>query len=357
MRSSFAVCLITACLPCILMPSAASAQSADLTLGVSYSTLYGPTGEIALSAEELGPQQNMNTTLSYRGGPEGEAGRWTLVRAPEVASGRLTYSVSAHVQNWDHIPYESQGARLSVFRNVPLNQDFSIGFGAFGEYDDISGIGSGSGFLARDLGASGRLGAEAQSTFSAGDFGAELPEASRTRLDLIMRLAGLGDDPYGSIEISAQHDFPLVPGFAIATEFTGGIIRGLDDARVSVLHRAFQGEDQPRGFAFGGLGPRDTITGDPLGGTNYYAASAEIQHALSGAPVVIAGFVDFGSTWSLPGYAGPGLEDAHALRASAGLSIEVSSDLGQLRIAYAEPFEHQSYDRLQRVSVALAARF
>lgn len=357
MRSSFAVCLIAVVLPCILIPSGVSAQTGDLTLGVSYSTLYGPTGDVALSAEDLGPQHDVSTTVSYRGGPEGEAGRWSLVRAPELPSGRLTYSMSAHVQDWDHIPYESQGARISVLRDVPVRASLTVGVGAFAEYDDITGIASVSTVLAQDLGTSSRIGVEAQAVFSSGDFEAELPEDTRTRLSMITRLAGLGDQPYGSIELAVSRDFPLTHGFVMETRLNGGLVRGLDDPRVSVLHRVFQGEDEPRGFEFGGLGPRDTLTGDPLGGTNFYSGSMEIRRPLAGIPVVIGGFVDFGSTWSLPGYYGPGLEAEHALRASAGLSIEVSGDLGQLRIAFAEPFSHESHDQLQRVSVVLAARF
>tara|TARA_R110002072_G_scaffold141970_9_gene287305 strand:+ start:2427 stop:3500 length:1074 start_codon:yes stop_codon:yes gene_type:complete len=357
MRSSSIPLLIAALCVGLFVSPASSAQSGDLSFGASYSTLHGPTGEVVFSAEELGAEKHISTSVSYRGGPEGEAGRWSFLWAPETESGTLTYSASAHVQNWDHIHYESQGARLSVLRKMPVSSRVEVGVGAFVEYDDITSVTSTSSLLTRAVGEGVSAGITALSRYEIGDFGPGLPEDQRLRLSASMRLAGLGDRKFGSLELVARFDAPLPEGFALATKLRGGFVRGLDDDYVSVLHRAFQGEAEPRGFEYGGLGPRDTLTGDPLGGTNYYAGSVEVRRSLGDAPVVVGGFIDFGSTWSLPGASDLWLEDGHAVRATAGISLEISSELGSLRLAYAEPLTHEPHDRLQRVSVALVARF
>ena len=57
--------------------------------------------------------------------------------------------------------------------------------------------------------------------------------------------------------------------------------------------------DTLRGFEYGGLGPRDKQTGDPLGGTRYWTATTEIMLPL-GLPnefgIRGAIFTDLGST-------------------------------------------------------------
>ena len=56
-----------------------------------------------------------------------------------------------------------------------------------------------------------------------------------------------------------------------------------------------------RGFAPAGLGPRDQLTGDALGGKNFYCATAEIRFPLPFIPEDMgfggAIFADAGSVW------------------------------------------------------------
>ena len=59
-----------------------------------------------------------------------------------------------------------------------------------------------------------------------------------------------------------------------------------------------------RGFAVGGIGPRDSITTDALGGTYFYTGTAELSFPL-GLPKEIGllgkAFVDVGSLWGTEG--------------------------------------------------------
>lgn len=358
MRSALA--LILTAMVCICAPAlsaGAAAQSGDLSFGLGYSTLKGPTGDVSLGLEELGGDKDIATALTYRGGPQGEAGSWTVSRSPEMSTGGLTYRVSARVQDWDYLPYESRGADVSVMRDLPVGPRTQIGVGLFAEYDDITRIGSTSAILNRDIGAGGSAGLKLQSRFESGSFDPVLPQGSRLRIETNARLAGLGERKFVSLEIATRMESPLGERMALSSRLVAGAVRGLDGDAVSVLHRAFQGEVAPRGFEYGGLGPRDLVTGEPLGGVNYYAGSLELRRQVSDMPVVVAGFVDFGSSWSVPGASGTDFEDGHAVRAAVGISVEFASDIGELRIAFAEPIARESHDRVQRVSVALATRF
>ncbi|WP_300543139.1 BamA/TamA family outer membrane protein [Maricaulis sp.] len=358
MPSSPARLLIAALFAGVLAPAAVWGQSGDLSLGASYSSLYGPTANIAFSAEGLGRKKDIAASVRFRGGPEGEEGRVSFLRSPEVETGKLRYAFTANAQNWDHIPYESRGVRVSVEREKPVGPRTSFGAGAFAGYDDVTAVVSGmSGILARDFGESSSIGVNVFSRFESGDFEPGQPDAARLRLDSNLQIAGLGDRKYVALELGARYEMPLSSGFVLKTRLKAGAIRGLDDDYVSVLDRAFQGDLEPRGFEYGGLGPRDPATQDALGGANFYAGSVEIQRPVAETPVVIGAFVDFGSTWSVPGVSDPMLYDQHEIRASAGVSVEFSSDFGSLRVSYAEPFERQDHDRVQRLSVALVASF
>ncbi len=130
-----------------------------------------------------------------------------------------------------------------------------------------------------------------------------------------------------------------------------------------------------RGFAPGGIGPRDMFTNSGLGGTNYLGASAEVQFPIFGLPKELglrgALFADAGTLFGYKGRtsfsaipfpgcgptyngngtaistANPGggypitpgscidLRDSKAIRTSVGASLLWSSPLGPIRFDYA----------------------
>jgi outer membrane protein insertion porin family len=129
-----------------------------------------------------------------------------------------------------------------------------------------------------------------------------------------------------------------------------------------------------RGFAPGGFGPRDmtceqpgqsNANCDPLGGSLYWAATAELQTPLYFLPkevgVKLAGFVDAGSLWDYKGptsYTPDGQtvplvmslgdsNDGAPVRASAGIGLLWDSPLGPIRFDFAFPFMKESYDKTQ----------
>lgn len=119
------------------------------------------------------------------------------------------------------------------------------------------------------------------------------------------------------------------------------------------------GSDTLRGFEYGGLGPRDKQTGDPLGGTRYWTATAEIMLPL-GLPnefgIRGAIFTDLGSTWK-PGRKNDIVIDKNSLRQSVGVGLSWTSPFGPLRIDYALPIKKEKFDKAQRVLIGFATRF
>jgi outer membrane protein insertion porin family len=128
---------------------------------------------------------------------------------------------------------------------------------------------------------------------------------------------------------------------------------------IRVVDSVMLGADSLRGFEYGGLGPRDRLTGDSLGGTRYWTSTAEMVFPI-GLPTEFgikgAVFTDIGSTWR-PGQKNANILDEKAMRASAGFGLSWTSPFGPLRIDYAFPLKRKKYDRTQRVLFGFSTRF
>ncbi|MFK5979163.1 MAG: outer membrane protein assembly factor BamA [Rhizobiaceae bacterium] len=130
-----------------------------------------------------------------------------------------------------------------------------------------------------------------------------------------------------------------------------------------------------RGFKGSGLGPRDPLTGDALGGQNYYNATAELQFPLPFIPESAgfraAFFADAGSVFGLDDASralvasnGTALTaaqleqlDDSSIRASVGASIIWSSPFGPLRFDYAFPVLKKDWDKTREFSFGISTKF
>jgi outer membrane protein insertion porin family len=148
-----------------------------------------------------------------------------------------------------------------------------------------------------------------------------------------------------------------------------GYIHGFGDdgARIFDL---FESNDRIiRGFEFNGIGPYDAQTGDHLGGTTYFNATAELQFPLPVIPPSLgfrgAVFADaatlYGNDLADPCrsdltkdcMAGTGMK----WRASAGVSLMWASPFGPLRLDYAIPVMKQDGDKVQNFNFGMSTQF
>jgi outer membrane protein insertion porin family len=116
-----------------------------------------------------------------------------------------------------------------------------------------------------------------------------------------------------------------------------------------------------RGFAPSGFGPRDLTPGttmDNVGGSMYWATTAELQSAIPGVPdeygLKATAFIDAGSVFRYSGpTAFPGstqslqVANANVARSSIGAGLTWASPLGPLTIDYAVPLTKAAYDVVQ----------
>lgn len=186
-------------------------------------------------------------------------------------------------------------------------------------------------------------------------------------------VAGLGGDSRfvrTTGDIRYFHELPFVDDVVGIARVQGGNMFGLGNYQFRVMDNFNLGPTLVRGFAPGGLGPRDvsnwtSTRGNSLGGTNYVGGSLEVQFPIWGLPKDIglrgAVFADAGALWgykgSIPAFSVPfgtqlpcfGMQspffgqgtcinvagNSAQIRSSVGVSAIWQSPLGPIRFDYA----------------------
>jgi len=178
--------------------------------------------------------------------------------------------------------------------------------------------------------------------------------------------AGVGGDVnYLRTTAEARLYQKIYDDFVGILRLEGGHILSLDGSGVRVSDAFVKGGETIRGFARSGLGPRDSVTGDALGGKTYVAATAEVQFPFFGLPEDLgfkgAVFADAGTVFGTdqggvtfdingdgdvldPGE-GPVVPfDSSAVRSSVGVSILWNSPFGPLRADFSHVLSSQPFD-------------
>lgn len=149
--------------------------------------------------------------------------------------------------------------------------------------------------------------------------------------------------------------------------FNEGLIHGFGED-IKISNRFFIGGDTFRGFERGGIGPRDTLTDDALGGNGYYVVDAQAQFPL-GLPdeldVQGRAFVYFGavadadtSLLFLGGVFGnSNLQDSANPRLTVGVGISWASPFGPIEIDLSRAIIKEDFDEDETFSFNVGTRF
>ncbi len=143
---------------------------------------------------------------------------------------------------------------------------------------------------------------------------------------------------------------------------SAGDIRGLSGQKVRVSDRFNLGEYSLRGFSSGGVGPRDKVTGEGLGGQKYYNLSSELLFP-SGLPkefnVTGVLFADAGALWDADSRAATalGFHNDKSLRTSIGFGVVWVTRVAPIRLDWGFPINKKSYDEKQRFHIKFSTHF
>jgi outer membrane protein insertion porin family len=175
-------------------------------------------------------------------------------------------------------------------------------------------------------------------------------------------LAGLGGDvKFLRTSEDVRYYHPINDDVTALVRGQGGYITGWGGQQVPLLNSFFGGPTMVRGFAPNGFGPRDLTPGttmDNVGGSMYWATTAELQSNIPGVPqeygLKATAFVDAGSVFR---YSGPTtfpgstqsmqLANNNVVRSSVGAGLTWASPFGNLTVDYAVPLTKAAYDVVQ----------
>jgi len=185
---------------------------------------------------------------------------------------------------------------------------------------------------------------------------------------------GFGVD-YVRNKISAGYYYPVAPGWVLSVTGEAGDIFGWGGQQVLLQDRFFVGGDNLRGFAPAGIGPRDVVSQDALGGNKYYTGSVALGVPL-GLPkeLGLSGRVwsDFGSLWGndqknivlTPAQltqanltTQPQIVDTAAIRVSTGVGLTWGSPVGPVRLDVGVPVKRESFDKTQFFRISFGTKF
>jgi outer membrane protein insertion porin family len=185
---------------------------------------------------------------------------------------------------------------------------------------------------------------------------------SGLRSQLSQDLAGLGGDvKFLRTTEDVRYYQSINSDLVSMVRAQGGYITGWGGQQVPLLNSFFGGPTLVRGFAPSGFGPRDLTPGttmDNVGGSMYWATTAELQSAIPGIPdeygLKATAFIDAGSVFRYSGpTAFPGstqslqVANANVVRSSIGAGLTWASPFGPLTVDYAVPLTKAAYDLVQ----------
>jgi outer membrane protein insertion porin family len=185
---------------------------------------------------------------------------------------------------------------------------------------------------------------------------------------------GFGVD-YVRNKVTAGYYYSVFPEWVLSLTGEAGYIFGWGGQQVLLQDRFFVGGDNLRGFQSAGIGPRDTQSGDALGGQKYYLGSVTLgvplglpkEFGLSGRV-----FTDFGTLYHLQpttltltpeqsaaagGQTTLTAEQSPAIRVSAGVGVSWKSPVGPIRLDIAYPIRKEGFDKTQVFRVSFGTRF
>lgn len=190
-------------------------------------------------------------------------------------------------------------------------------------------------------------------------------------LSLQTNLAGLGGtDHYIQTVAKAGYYLTLADGWVLNSRIEAGDVAGIGEP-VNIESRFYLGGDNLRGFRIAGVGPRDSVTHDPLGGDYYYSGSFESTVPL-GLPAEYGikgyAFTDYGALGGIELSKTPVLINGvltpvnpvyqdFSLHAASGIGVSWKSPFGLIRVNVAYPFLRQSYDKGQVLNFNFGSHF
>ena len=352
----------------VLDVEVAEQSTGEFNIAGGYSTTDGLLAEVKLGDSNfLGSGLALKSSVSY-----GQYAQGVDLSAsePYFLGTRVSAGIELYDRQSDSSPYQSYGSDVygaTMQFGTPLTEQIGVQY-RYSIYNQNVTVDPASLAAAPSLPIQQAALAGQQWVSSVGDtvtyntLDNNKNPTSGFKSQLTQDLAGLGGDvKFLRTTEDARYYQSLTSDLVGMVRAQGGYITGWGGQQVPLLNSFFGGPTMVRGFAPNGFGPRDLTPGttmDNVGGSMYWATTAELQSAIPGVPqeygLKASAFVDAGSVFS---YGGPTtfpgsaqsmqVANANILRSSVGVGLTWASPFGALTVSYAVPLTKAAYDVVQ----------
>jgi outer membrane protein insertion porin family len=341
-------------------------STGDFSISGGYSTTDGWLGEIKLGDRSFqGTGTAVQTSVSYG---QYSRGFDASVSEPHLFDGRATgggelFAKQSFANSYQSYGSDTYGANFAL--TTPLNEQTGVQWRYSISNQDVTLSPPSSGATVslpiQQAAAAGPAWVSAiGSTMTYSTLDNSKSPNNGINSQLREDLAGLGGDVRFLRTTDDVRYYKSLGGDLVGmVRAQGGYISGWGGQQVPLLNSFFGGPSMVRGFAPDGFGPRDLTPGstmDNVGGSMYWATTAELQSRIPGVPdeygLKASVFVDAGSVF---GYAGPttfgtqtvNVAKSNILRSSIGVGLTWGSPFGALTVNYALPVTKAAYDVTQ----------
>ena len=334
-------------------------STGSLSLGVGFATDAGPLVEVGIKESNLlGRGQNLSLSTSIAA----ERSQFDLSFTEpffldrDVAAGIDLFHTQLDLQ--DTRSYDSRRTGFGFRAGYPISAEWRQRFNYNFEFSEIEDVSSTASNLIKAQ--EGKLYTSLVGhtlTYDIRDSRINPREGFVGRMNNVV--AGLGGNVrYLRNTFSATQYFPVTKKMVLSVGGDAGHIYGIGED-VRITNRFFIGGDSLRGFESAGVGPRDRVTKDALGGEWMYTGTVQLRFPL-GLPdeLGISGriFTDFGSSGTVNPSSSDVIDTA-SVRASVGAGIGWVSPFGPINVDFGFPVVSEGEDIKETLRVNFGTRF
>ncbi len=331
----------------------------ELTFGAGVSSVDGLLADVAIRERNLlGRGQDLRLSFTLSGRRQELALSFTepYFLDRELAAGFDVFRREVDITDEGSFDQESLGFSLRM--GYPITERLRHNVNYTLREDKISDV---------DADASRFIKAQEGTSVTSGIGQTLLYDARDSRIDpsegyfvrFTQDVAGIGGDVrHLRNRLSAAYFYSIFPDWVASVSTSGGHIFGFgEDVRIN--NRFFIGGSDLRGFDTAGIGPRDEITRDALGGNLFGTGSLELSFPL-GFPKEfnVRGrlFADIGTLTEIDDEGSEILDEASP-RASVGLGLTYISPFGPILIDFGVPILKEDFDETESVRFTFGTRF
>ncbi|MDD9899419.1 MAG: outer membrane protein assembly factor BamA [Alphaproteobacteria bacterium] len=335
-------------------------STGELSLGAGYSTSDGILGDFSIRERNfLGKGQELGLAATISGKRTEFDFSFTepYFLKRDLSTGLDLFHITRDLQS--ESSYDSRRTGGAVRLGYPLGDKLRQNLSYRYEDNEILNVqATASAFIQQQAGE--RVTSAVTSILTYDDTDSKLEPTEGLVVRLTNELAGLGGDArYVLNKVGGTYYIPVYEKWVLSQMGEAGNVFGWGGESARINERFYIGGATLRGFKDAGIGPRDTATGDALGGTNFWRGSTQLDFP-SGLPedmgVRAHVFSDYGSLWNLA-QNGPTIADDSSIRVSVGAGISWYSPMGPLTLDFSQPLVKEEYDRKEFFRFSFGTRF